>query len=1085
MLRIYHASAGSGKTYQLTYDYILTLLKSENPNSHRNILAVTFTNKATSEMKSRIIEELNALANGHKSPYRNDLMQACNLNEQQLNTKAGNLLIRILHDYPAFSVSTIDKFFQLIIRSFARDIGVNGSYSLELNKDDILQQAVDNLFADLSEKSDKQLLDWLMRFAEEKIEQSENWDLRRPILSLGEEIFRESFQHKAEDTNKMLHNKDFLKNYIGDLSIIIGGFDQRMNQLADNCLQIIDNHGLNLQDFKNGNKSPVFNLTRKIKKQQYDVSATFLRMIDDEGECYSKSTPSNTKGAIIRAYHGGLQENLKLIKEMLEKEIVRYYTARFIRKHLNTMGILTDLAIQIRKLTTEQNIMLINDSNLLLNKIIDKSDSPFIYEKTGSFIRHFMIDEFQDTSQLQWQNFLPLIQNSMSADNFNLVVGDVKQSIYRWRNSDWKLLESGIYQDFDSESIEDKTLDTNWRSDSNIVGFNNAIFEVAAAGLQQKLNAGLDEIPGSNPATDMLRSKIVNAYSDLKQLVSPGKGEGRVQYNFIDAEDADEGEKWKDMALKALPSLLEDFQERGYKPSDVCMLVRANRDVPIIVNKLLSYKSSEEARPGFSYDIMGTEGLLPVTSPAVRFMLGIMQLFIYPDDKTTRIIVAYEYARGCLHLPEDEALSRVLSAPENENTLCVLFTDEENEALNKLKYSPLFEMTEKIIRIFRLANWNSDFLFLQAFQDMVFKFSSGKTSDLNNFLQWWERTGARQSISIPDNENAFRIMTIHKSKGLDFKAVIIPFCDWKLDSKSNDILWCTTTVKPFCELPLLPVEYNKLLSKTIFANEYFMEKMQYYIDNLNMAYVAFTRARHELICFSPKPKPNKDGKVSIGSFGSLAYHCFENAQSNFLSEGFRAEENKFETGQPVHIHYEGEKQENPMIIMRDYPSCEIGTRLKIRHRIGKINREETDVTESPVDYGNLMHELLCEVNRPEDDQPVIERFIREGRINSREAAIIEADMRAFRQMPETAEWFGDGLQIMNETTILAPGGHTYRPDRIILRDNEATIIDYKFGEKESNAHRRQVENYRSLMHQMGYQTRAFLCYVKLRKVVQL
>jgi ATP-dependent exoDNAse (exonuclease V) beta subunit len=696
-----------------------------------------------------------------------------------------------------------------------------------------------------------------------------------------------------------------------------------------------------------------------------------------------------------------------------------------------------------------------------------------------------MIDEFQDTSRLQWQNFLPLIQNGMADEHFNLVVGDVKQSIYRWRNSDWKLLESGIYEDFDSASIEDKTLETNWRSDSNIVGFNNALFEVAAAALQQMLNTSLDEIPAHNAATEVLRNKIAHAYSDLKQLVSPGKGEGRVQYLFIDSEEAEEGEQWKDLSLKALPALLEDFQERGYKPSDVCILVRANKDVPLIVNKLLTYKSSAEAKPGFSYDIMGTEGLLPATSPAVRFLLGIMQLFIYPEDKTARIMVGYEYARGRLGLPDETALSSVLSAPENENALCVLFSDEENEAVNTLKFYPLFEMTEKIIRMFRLADWNSDFLFLQAFQDMVFKFSTGKTSDLNNFLQWWDRTGSGQSISIPENENAFRIMTIHKSKGLDFKAVVIPFCDWSLDSKQRDILWCTSAISPFSELPLLPVEYGRDLPKTIFANEYFQEKMQYYIDNLNMAYVAFTRARHELICFSPKLKPKKDGSVTVNTFGSLAYQIFETAQSDFLKSGFSADKNKFETGRPVHIQYDGKKQENTVLKMQDYPSCEIGNRLKMRHRIGKINRELTDISESPVDYGNLMHELLCELNRPEDSQPVIDRFIREGRINSREAAIIGSDINAFWQMPETADWFADGLQVMNETTILVPGGHTYRPDRIVIRNNEATIIDYKFGEKEQQAHRRQVENYRSLLHQMGYQTRAYLCYVKLRKVVQL
>lgn len=1084
MLRIYHASAGSGKTYQLTYDYIHTLLKSENLNSHRNILAVTFTNKATSEMKSRIVEELNALACGGKSPYRDDLKIACNLTDEQLNAKAGKLLIRILHDYSAFSVSTIDKFFQLIIRAFARDIGVNGSYNLELNKDDILQQAVDNLFTDLSQKENQQLLDWMTRFAEEKIEQSEYWDLRRPIVQLGEEIFRESFQHKAEDTNKKLHDKEFLKDYIQRLSIIIGGFEHKVNTLVDDCLKIVADHGLNPEDFKGGKNSGIKSLY-KLKKQDFSIGKTLLKMMDDVNECYTKTVSSNIRNAIISAYQGGLQENLLKIKGMLEKDIVPYYSARFIRKHLNTMGILTDLAVQIRKLTTEQNIMLINDSNLLLNKIIDKSDSPFIYEKTGSFIHHFMIDEFQDTSRLQWQNFLPLIQNSMADSYFNLVVGDVKQSIYRWRNSDWKLLESGIYQDFDPENIEDRTLETNWRSDSNIVHFNNNLFEVAASGLQMLLNASLDEMPGSNPATDILRNKIVHAYSDLKQKVSPGKKEGRVQYHFIDAGDVEDDEGWKDLSLRALPSILEDFQDRAYQPSDVCILVRANKDVPLIVNKLLTYKSSEEAKPGYSYDIMGTEGLLPATSPAVRFLLGIMQLFIHPDDQSARIIVAYEYARGRLRLPDDTALNRVLSTPVDENSLCALFSKEENEALNTLRYSPLFEMTEKIIRIFRVADWNADFLFLQAFQDMVFKFSTGKTSDLNNFLQWWERTGSKQSISIPENENAFRIMTIHKSKGLDFKAVIIPFCDWKLDSQMRDILWCTTTEKPFCELPLLPVEYNKLLSKTIFANEYFQEKMQFYIDNLNMAYVAFTRARHELICFSPKPKPKKDGAMSINSFGSLAYQCFDSAQNDFLKSGFIASENKFETGVPVQINVDQKKQKDSMLKMHDYPSCEIGNRLKMRHRIGKINREETEVTESPIDYGNLMHELLCELNRPEDSQVVIDRFIREGRINSREAEIIQADIRAFWQLPETAGWFGDELQVMNETTILVPGGQTYRPDRIVFRDNEATIIDYKFGMKENESHRRQVENYRSLLHQMGYQTKAYLCYVKLRKVVQI
>lgn len=1086
MLTIYRASAGSGKTYRLTQDYIHLLFDPKKERAHRHILAVTFTNKATDEMKTRILKELHALSQGMDSDYREGLMAAFRLSEEAVNVRAKHILTTILHDYSSFSISTIDRFFQQVIRSFARDIGVHGGYNLELDNTATLEQSVDNLFLDLAKDENKQLLQWLTSYAEERIEQSENWNIRRNIMELGKEIFKESYQHKAADTNQKLHEREFLTNYRKSLRELKIGFETKVKQTATDAMNIMARNGLTHDDFA----YKTTNTLEKLVKGKFEISNRFISFADSVIHCYTKSKPQDVKSAIERAYNNGLQNCFQQIVDLLTVDVVRYNSAVLVLKHINTLGILSDLAVQIKKLTDEQHIMLISDSNMLLNKIIDNSDSPFVYEKTGITIDNFMIDEFQDTSVLQWKNFYPLVANSLSAGKFNLVVGDVKQSIYRWRNSDWKLLDEQIMQDFRPEQIHQENLATNWRSDKNIVDFNNSFFRRASHLLQSKLNENTQAVLPVYPDLEALTHKIEHAYANVHQQVSPNAGAGRVEVRFIPADGNEKG--WKVESLERLPAIIEELQGRGYAPSDICMLVRKNDEEQELIHRLLNYKTTADAKPEVCYDVMGNEGLLVGGASSVRFLLGVLQLFVHPTDSIQQTIVNYEYARGKQHKSENEALNACFSIiPSDEPVFSSLFTNAENERLKKVRHSSLYDMVEQIIALFGLGTWHNEAVFVQAFQDVVFRYTSGRTSDISSFLTWWKKNGNKQCISMPDNQNAMRIMTVHKSKGLDFRVVIMPFCEWELDSRMRNILWCEPTVEPFNQLPLLPIEYSSKLSQSIFAENYFDEQMHFFIDNLNIAYVAFTRAKNELICIAPAPKKEVENLSDINSLSGLLAACFgvetPSADANIipLSNSFDAVANVFSLGEPTRPIYKNPQDLASNEKITCYPSVSSADRLHIRHQRLDVVSENQPLTDSRLNYGIIMHDMLRHITRKSDQANALRAMIREGRINESESERVVQEMTKCWNLPETESWFADDACILNETTILTPTGEQYRPDRVVIKGNLATVVDYKFGVKESKTHILQVKQYMNLIAQMGYETSGFVCYVSLGKVQEV
>lgn len=1075
MLKIYRASAGSGKTFQLAKDYIELIFDPQKHRLHRRILAVTFTNKATDEMKTRILQELHALANGNKSEYKNDLMRKFPLmSENDLQKRAEKILIDILHDYSSFSISTIDGFFQQVIRAFAREIGVNGAYNLDLDKDRTLEQAVDNLFFDLSKEDNKQLLTWMSRFAEERVEQSESWNLKKEISTLGQEIFKEAFQYKADETTKKLHQKRFLTDYREKLYAVKKYFEDQVKQNAQKALRLMAEAGLTHQDFK---RKMTANL-EKIVQGTYHLPATLLLYADDVSCCYTKTAPQSVKDKIETIYNNGFQAAMLRLKQLWEVESVDYNTAKIILKRLNTLGILSDLSEQIKKLTEEQNTMLISDANLLLNKIIDGSDTPFVYEKTGAFVDHYMIDEFQDTSVLQWKNFRPLIADSLSEDHYNLLVGDVKQSIYRWRNSDWKLLDEQVFTDFRQSAVTTADLETNWRSDSHIVAFNNTFFHLSAAMIRRHFDA--EAAPLDFPE---LSAKITHAYENVYQKISPKAGMGYVQINFIDESKTENN--WKTETLNRLPALLEQLQDNGYKPADVGILVRTKEHAHEIINKILHHKTTPQAKAGYCYDIIGNQGLFLGQSASVKFIINVLQLFVHPEDSIKQLIVRYEYLKATCTPDESEALKHCFTSDDNG-----AFMEKEKNSLMNLKRLPLFDMIKGIINLFDIENWQNEIVFVQAFLDIVFRFSVGKTADLNSFLIWWEQHGADQQIAAPEGQKAFRIMTVHKSKGLDFKVVVIPFCDWNLsDNLKLNILWLEPQKAPFSELPLTPVRFESGMKQSIFAENYFDELMHQYIDSLNLAYVAFTRARNELICFAPLPKLTGKGEMKPNSVANLLYLNFKQAISSDengkyipLHNYFDNAAAVFELGKQQRAVYEEKKEESTQVKIASHRTTDVSGKLRIRHQGADYWLDSQELKDSNLNYGLIMHDVLKNISYRPEQEKAVEALIFEGRISEKEAEHVRMELEKFWQIPETAHWFDQSNRVLNEISILTPSGAQYRPDRVIIRGTTATVIDYKFGKIESDDHVKQLEHYMTLIAQIGYRTEGYLCYVSLQKV---
>lgn len=931
MINIFKASAGSGKTHTLSKTYLDLLLKADSKTAYRNILAVTFTNKATEEMKERILRDL--------------------AEEGKTNPRAREILINLLHDYGSFSVSTIDKFFQQALRAFSRELGSSGNYQIELDKASLTKEAMDRVLDDLTEK-DKDLLGWFTKQLETALDNGESFHLESSLYEMAEEF--------GDVNEKFTYDK------------------KKLTELKEKCKEIVDTFHKDVYenalciDTTTWGKTAAKGLAQyagaqtKYKDSVKAANATTLAKLAETAGCEAMYALMNPQGRRWKEYR----------------------TARMVEKVIFTLGLAEEFYSKLAIIEEEKGVISLDESTSLLRDIIDGSDAPFIYEKLGVRFNHFLLDEFQDTSVVQWENFKPLLANSVSEGYSNIIVGDVKQSIYRWRNSDWNLLDKEIEENFKGK-VEVITLKENWRSTQSIVNFNNEFFTFAAD------NLGLSKI-----------------YADVKQEVKvEDSQEGCVTVDFCEDE------------LEMIDGYIEQAVAAGAKMSDMAILLRTNGEGKKVAEYLLSK----------GYSVISDDSL---------------------DLKSSLII--------------RKIVSYLHSLCNNSDSLNT-YLSESLEIDSEREYHSLLDLVDGVIK--DLSETHPDeikgqTLFIQSFMDDILEWTSIHGNDLRQYLKHWEES--KIAISSPNDPNAIRITTVHKSKGLAFPIVIFPFAE-KVGLFKEDTLWChldsdAEMGEPFNSI--FPVVLGKSSGDSFFSESLKNEMEMQRIDNLNIFYVCLTRARKEMhIIAKNPPKSLIDGKSSPNDLSQLLYlYCEQNGYT-FGSPYRWNEASKKEDSEIEEFNAEYETYGmNPEACSRRFVASSDAWDYFSEEGIGQSKRLR----------GIEQHALLSRI-RTSDDAPEVLRSIEP---QTRELLL--------ERISAHSEWFSPELKTLNEVAIIDSFGNTNRPDRVLVdEEGHVTVIDFKFGE-EDEKYSGQVRRYMRLFREMGYgEVSGYIWYVPIDKIIQV
>ncbi len=1078
MLTVYKASAGSGKTFQLVVEYLTLLLK--NPLNYRHILAVTFTNKATAEMKSRILETLNQLASGQPSKYIAEIQKENDFSEVQIRKNAKLVLKNILHDYNRFSVSTIDSFTQRIIKSFNREMGINPNYRLELDSELILAEATDRLLAKID--SNKNLLKWLQDFSREKIEENHSQRIEEDIKSLGKELFKENFQLFFPDDSESVFSREKLDDFSKELYRIKSVFEATLKNIAGKAVSIISDNNFSTDDFQY-KKSGIAGFLHSVANGE--IKEPGVRVLAAEAgteSWYSAKHPEAQKIHIL------VENQLRpLLIELLgfqRKNQEQYFSAVAVLKQFRILGILTDLKEEIKLLLHEKGILQLSDSNLLLSKIIGQSDSPFIYEKTGSWYNHFMLDEFQDTSDLQWHNFMPLISNSLAEGNNNLLVGDVKQSIYRWRNSDYRILAEKIYSDFENIQITEKYLAKNWRSDKNIIDFNNHIFESLKTIFEESLERTVDE------GNDFYNQRFRNIYKSITQ--EPGdqavKQKGFVQVKLLEEEEFVEN------SAELLVEEVKLLQDHGIKASEIAILIRKNKEGTPIIETFLAAASLEENK-NYNLSVLSNEALFLFASQAVLFIIGIIRHIIDPGNPICRTALISQWEnwlkpelrkKNLWKTENQQGTDEFQQNPFDEN-FSSLFEKELGPKIDEIRKKILLTSPDEAIiyicSVFQLFEIETELPFIQTLVDKAVELKSTLSNDLSNLLFWWNEEGLETSVNVNEEVDSIRLLTVHKSKGLEFRAVLVPQFDWKISKSGRlaPILWCKPQKEPFSRFPLLPVKSDSTLKKSIFRNDFYEESANNFIDVFNLVYVAFTRAKSVLIVHCPKPKETeRSSQDSVKPLNYLLNKALENlASTETFANSMNEDKSIFQFGSLTLNDKGSGKTES--VKLTKYLFNDFSERIRLRNS-GENFLTGGEKSVAVKNKGKIIHGILSSVRTVSDIENACQKALNNGIINETEMEEIQKTLKTNFENPLISGWFNGNYRIMNERNLLTKE-KVLRPDRIMFSEDEAVVVDYKTGEKKSENYNRQVHRYARILKDTGFRkVSGYLWYINQNEI---
>ena len=1054
MIELFSASAGAGKTHRLTGEYIKRLFIGEA--QYRHILAVTFTNKATEEMKSRILNELYIIASGRESRFMQELLPLVGGSQQKLRARARVILSQILHDYSLFNVSTIDRFFQSVMRAFARELGKMVSYGVELDEKSIRLAAIDRIYADLGKQENAKLLGWMTEFAKEVVAEGEGWNIKDKIADLSSEVNNEGYKLLQRNAGAAYGNLN--GNEVQDLKVRVKKirtlFIKRLKEIGNNGLAHMSALGHSPSEYKGGFRSPFCRFEKMAKGEMQDGdSAKFKAIYNNKSEWVSKNNNPDD------FYSNDLNNDIKEFVDLCDT-LPLFRTAEAILQRINQFGILNNIQREIQTICREQNVMLLADTTELLNRIIDGNDTPFIYEKIGTQLNYIMLDEFQDTSRMQWQNFEPLIAEIESRtphkNGFgNVVVGDIKQSIYRWRNSDWQILHNfatgpiGKY----SKSI---SLDTNWRSLQNIITFNNSFFESAAKELDNKFAS--NSSGNLTPIAEIYKTIAQQYPKEKSSIPAEGYVEVRIYDKVPKGTKETTGTDAKMRPYQATVEAIKDALCRGYSYSHITILVRKNTEGAAIAKHLLEN----------NIPVVSSDSMLLVSSKVIRSLVERLA-----------------------------AIATSATAPAD--------TDKE------LRNMPLLQLVQHIIHNELPDAAKADMAYLNAFMDVVLKFTSEEGSNLSLFLKWWSENGTSYSISAPKS-NAVTICTIHKSKGLEAEIIIIPFFTCKLEPEVNGIIWCSTTDPEIGYNQPLPVLYSAKLENTLFKEDYYKEKHNCYIDAINLAYVACTRPRNELYIFADKSARSFNNSMAslLATFVNAPDKVPFVKDSSSIDPSQKCDIYKFGVKNQRHeckVPAAGASASTPAsapVLQADALMLLAPIKQTGRNRLAVSQSSINEGDDSIRNKGVILHEIFSFIKNKRDIPDAVKRATLLGIVNKESfadlltatAPTIEDVIAQLISQTDHLHWFDDSAQILNEQEILSGDDTITRPDRVILLPDgkgahKAIVVDYKFGEYDPNStqlkrYHSQVAGYMSSLCKMGFvDVSGYIWYPLHNKIIEV
>jgi len=1048
-LTVYKASAGSGKTFTLATEYIRLLV--EDPQSYRTILAVTFTNKATEEMKTRILSQLYGIWKGlpESDRYLQAIQEKTDLPTKTIRERAGIGLANLLHNYNYFRVETIDTFFQSVLRNMARELDLTTNLRIGLNDTQVEELAVDQMIEDLS--TTDVILQWILKYIMENISDDKSWNVISQIKKFGRTIFRDEYKEVSQALEKKMTEPGFFDDYTTRLREIRDTAEERMKQIADSFFDTLDEEGLTIEDFAYG-KTGLCSFFLKLRQGIFDESIVGKRVTDSLGDPTKWYKNSHPRRELIHALADStLGDILRLAIEERPRQWKRYKSADLTLRHLNQLRLLSSIEGKVREINETSNRFLLSNTQHLLHALIGESDSPFIFEKIGTQLEHVMIDEFQDTSTVQWQNFCVLLAETMShAQGSSLIVGDVKQSIYRWRSGDWRLLND-IEQQFSTQQITTTSLKINYRSDRNVITFNNLFFR-NAANLEYLTQKELNEA-----AAEQLR----RAYADVEQLIPEDRqSQGEVSIRLLPAED------YQEQTLQQIADTIGDLTAQGIPQRDIAILVRTNALIPIIAQYFM------EQNPEVT--IVSDEAFRLNASPAVNLLVLALRLITHPDDQLTKAAIVKLW--HCDVLQEDTADHDLLLSTCD---LDALLPDTFKGHFDDLVTMPLYELVEHLHAVFTLERLNGQSAYVCAFYDQLADYVSENTASIDGFLKEWDESLSSKTIQSDVTEGV-RIISIHKSKGLEFDYVICPFCDWQLEKQSGYILWCQPEEVPYNDLPIVPIDYSqKQMMGTIYEQDYLQEHLQNTVDNLNLLYVAFTRARQGLYVLGRR-------KAS-GSRSTLIEQCLPlvaNELPEATLEGLEDEQQSiaFQYGTLLHRSPKEKAGGN------DNPFLQPSEPLTVdfRHQESKVifrqsNRsrdfvagedEDDEQRRNYIQTGSVLHQIFSTIRTTDDIDDALRQLQFEGVIYDDHitADKITEMLRKRLSNPKVADWFSSRWTLFNECTILSVEDgevREHRPDRVMTDGHEWIVVDFKFGAPKPEYHD-QVRAYMDLLASMGH-----------------